>query len=116
MSIREDSGVILVVMIIRRAGERLPAAHENLCSGNIHYTMVIMGAYTALRINDLLRLKWSDVYNEERQAFLKYLSPYFYPSSIPRYASSRSSCATPKYRLPAVLPTPERYIYLCQQP
>ncbi len=34
-----------------------------------NYTMIIMGAYTTLRISDLLRLKWPDVYNEELQAF-----------------------------------------------
>lgn len=34
-----------------------------------NYTLIIMGVYTALRISDLLRLKWSDVYDEEKQAF-----------------------------------------------
>ncbi len=34
-----------------------------------NYTMIIMGVHTALRISDLLRLKWSDVYDEKRQTF-----------------------------------------------
>ena len=78
-----------------------------------NYTMVIMGAYTALRINDLLRLKWSDVYNEERQAFLTHVT-----ITEKKNWQDQNHCpeSAGHWRTPAVLPTPERYIYLCQQP
>lgn len=33
-----------------------------------------MGTYTALRISDLLRLKWSDVYDENIQAFRTHIT------------------------------------------
>ncbi len=39
-----------------------------------NYTMVIMGTYTALRISDLLRMKWSDVYDEERGVFQNHVT------------------------------------------
>ncbi len=34
-----------------------------------NYALIIVGTCTALRISDLLRLKWSDVYDEGRKAF-----------------------------------------------
>ena len=37
------------------------------------YVLVILGACTALRISDLLRLRWSDVYDERRRQFYKHI-------------------------------------------
>ncbi len=39
-----------------------------------NYTLIIMGVYTALRISDLFRLRWSDVYDKQRQDFRPHIT------------------------------------------
>ena len=39
-----------------------------------NYTLVILGASTALRIGDLLRLKWSDVYDSENDRYHSHIT------------------------------------------
>jgi len=39
-----------------------------------NYALIVMGAYTALRISDLLRLTWDDVYDEARGSFRSHVT------------------------------------------
>lgn len=39
-----------------------------------NYVMIVMGTYTALRISDLLRLQWEDVYSTERDFVRSHIS------------------------------------------
>jgi len=39
-----------------------------------NYALVILGGHTALRISDLLRLTWDDVYDEKRKAFRSHVT------------------------------------------
>ena len=60
---------------IRDKNELKKLADYFLSKGQLrNYTLVLMGTYTVLRISDLLQLKWSDVYDEERQAFRTHIT------------------------------------------
>lgn len=39
-----------------------------------NYLLIVMGIHTALRISDLLRLKWSDLYDTEKKTFLAHVT------------------------------------------
>ena len=39
-----------------------------------NYTMLVLGVHTTLRINDLLHLRWVDVYDESRQTFRPHIT------------------------------------------
>lgn len=39
-----------------------------------NHALIVMGVYTALRISDLLKLKWTDVYDGERGVFMDHIT------------------------------------------
>lgn len=39
-----------------------------------NYTLITMGINTALRISDILTLRWKDVYNTDEQSFRSHLN------------------------------------------
>ena len=55
---------------IRNKGQLKALANYFLKRGQFrNYALIIVGTSTALRISDLLKLKWTDVYDEKRRVF-----------------------------------------------
>ena len=60
---------------IRQKDQLKALADYFLTQGQLrNYVMVVMGTCTALRISDLLRLRWQDVYNSERETMRSHIS------------------------------------------
>ena len=60
---------------IRNKNDLKALAEYYLHKGQLrNYTLIVMGVYTALRISDLLRLRWSDVYDEQKKTFLPHVT------------------------------------------
>ena len=75
MKDKGDNYIMAATEPIRNKNELKALAEYYLQKGQLrNYTLIVMGVYTALRISDLLCLKWSDVYNEEKKAFLPHVT------------------------------------------
>jgi len=60
---------------IRDLGQLRQLAEYWLARGSYrNYALVVLGACTALRTSDLLRLEWKDVYDEARGGFLSHVA------------------------------------------
>lgn len=44
-----------------------------VCPNPRNYALILFGLYTALRISDILRLKWNMIYDFERKTFLEHI-------------------------------------------
>ena len=55
---------------IRDKGVLRAMANYYLSQGNLrNYVLLVLGTYTALRVSDLLGLRWSQVYDEDKRKF-----------------------------------------------
>ena len=53
---------------------RFKEYYKVTCPNKRNYLLVVMGLNTALRISDILKLQWDDVYDFERQKYREHLS------------------------------------------
>lgn len=79
LDISHGQGGLFVIMAatqpIRDKKQLKALSDYYLKKGQIrNYALIVMGVYTALRISDLLRLRWSDVYDEECQRFRTHIT------------------------------------------
>ncbi len=85
-----------------------------------NYTLIILGLNTALRISDLLTLKWKDTYDERTKTIKKHLNIIEQKTGKPRsIALNRSVCTTLKNYLAFSFQgncyTKEQYLFLSQK-
>jgi len=60
---------------IRNKHQLRQLAEHYLKRGQLrNYVLIVLGAHTALRISDLLRLTWDDVYDSERGEFRRHVT------------------------------------------
>jgi len=76
MSVHQDEGdnFMATTEPIRDKEQLKALADYFLARGQLrNYVMIVMGACTALRISDLLRLRWRDVYSSERETIRSHI-------------------------------------------
>ena len=60
---------------IRNKEELKKLANYFLKKGELrNYVLIVMGVYTALRVSDLLKLRWTDVYDFERKQYKSHIT------------------------------------------
>ena len=90
---------------IRNKGQLRALAEHYLKRGQLrNYTLIVLGACTALRISDLLGLKWADVYDESLDEFRMHVTV------VERKTGKHKTIALNKHAINAL-----RLYYECRQ-
>ena len=71
----EQRGFLMAAEPIRSKKQLRQLAGYWLSRGHLrNYTLIVLGVCTALRISDLLRMRWADVYDEEAGTFFSHVT------------------------------------------